>query len=433
MTGSWIRLGDYLAVHAGLRPGVPLEEQQPADLLGIRQKFLLFDGDFGFVVVHGHTPAMAPELLPNRINIDTGAFATNLLTCLKIDADGPHVLPDKRPEAHHRRAAPDQARKDDGVYGILGIRRGASSHQLRVSHLREVKSLPPKGGVEDPITPVRLKMICDALQALKGFRARGLARKAKPRTRHASAFFAIGFLTSSASVLLALFAYYTGPLLPQDEKSAVAAKPESVITGVATRISQEPAGMAEGREIAWAVAKRAGSREAWQRFIEMYPDGDRAAKALQALASIDAAEALQRADDAAWAEAEKIGTTAALRWYLSIYASGDHAADAKRRLTLLEDEEEDRRAQDDVAWSTAVLENSSVSYAAYLAAHPNGRHAADARVRIDVLERLEAPAAAVLRDAKPAPQAARGVPGQAARKRPSPDEPFVGADVRIRR
>jgi hypothetical protein len=287
--------------------------------------------------------------------------------------------------------------------------------------------------VEDPITPVRLKMICDALQALKGFRARGLARKAKPRTRHASAFFAIGFLTSSASVLLALFAYYTGPLLPQDEKSAVAAKPESVITGVATRISQEPAGMAEGRESAWALAKRAGSREAWQRFIEMYPDGDRAAKALQALASIDAAEALQRADAAAWAEAEKIGTTAALRWYLSIYASGDHAADAKRRLTLLEDEEEDRRAQDDVAWSTAVLENSSVSYAAYLAAHPNGRHAADARVRIDVLERLEAPAAAVLRDAKPAPQAARGVPGQAARKRPSPDEPFVGADVRIRR
>src|SRR5262245_61622599 len=85
-TGAYIRLGDYLAVHAGIRPGVPLEEQKSSDLLGIRQTFLEFDGDFGFVVVHGHTPATAPELLRNRINIDTGAFATNHLTCLKIDA-----------------------------------------------------------------------------------------------------------------------------------------------------------------------------------------------------------------------------------------------------------------------------------------------------------------------------------------------------------
>jgi len=93
-TRSWIRLGGYLAVHAGIRPGVPLKEQKPGDLLGIRQRFLRFDGDFGFIVVHGHTPVMAPELLPNRINIDTGAFATNLLTCLKIDAEGPRVLQD---------------------------------------------------------------------------------------------------------------------------------------------------------------------------------------------------------------------------------------------------------------------------------------------------------------------------------------------------
>ena len=374
---------------------------------------------------------MAPELLPNRINIDTGAFATNLLSCLKIDADGPHVLGDGL-EARQHGAVKHQAKKDDRVDGMLGIRRGASRHE-RVNHLREVKPLHAKGRVEDAITPVRLKVICEAFQALKGFRARRLSSMTKPRMRHADSFFAIGFLTSSASVLFALFAYYMGSLLPQDAKSALAAKPESVMTGSTASVSQEPAAMEAGREIAWAVAERAGSKEAWQRFIEMYPDGDRAAKALQALASIDAAEALQRADHAAWAEAEKSGTTAALRGYLSIYASGDHAADAKRRLTLLEDEEEDRRAQDDVAWSTAVLENSSVSYAAYLAAHPNGRHAADARARIDVLERLEAPAAAVLRDAKPAPQAARGVPGQAARKRPSPDEPFVGADVRIRR
>jgi serine/threonine protein phosphatase 1 len=86
------RLGPYLAVHAGLRPGLPLEAQSPMDLLCIRREFLQFAGDLGFIVVHGHTPAMAPELRPNRINIDTGAFATNRLTTLRIDADGAHIL-----------------------------------------------------------------------------------------------------------------------------------------------------------------------------------------------------------------------------------------------------------------------------------------------------------------------------------------------------
>ena len=63
------------------------------DLLCIRREFLQFAGDLGFIVVHGHTPVMAPELRPNRINIDTGAFATNRLTSLRIDADGAHILP----------------------------------------------------------------------------------------------------------------------------------------------------------------------------------------------------------------------------------------------------------------------------------------------------------------------------------------------------
>src|SRR5215510_10940719 len=432
-TGSWIRLGGYLAVHAGIRPGVPLEEQQPADLLGIRQRFLQSEGEFGFVVVHGHTPVMAPELLPNRINIDTGAFATNLLTCLKIDAEGARVLPVGGLEAHSSHGAPVQARKSDDAYSILGVRRGASRKEVRVSHLREVIPSHPKSRVEDPIAPARPKVICGAYQALKGFRARRLPRKAEPRTtaRRPRAFFAIGFLASSTSVLLVLFVYYLGSLLPLAEKSVVAAKPKSVATGLTPTISQHPAEREEGREIAWTEAERTGSREAWQRFLEMYPEGDRAVKALQALASIDAALAQQHADHAAWAEAEKSGGTAALQWYLANYTSGDHAAEAKRRLALVE--EEDQRAQDDVAWSKAVLGNSSVSYAAYLSAHPHGRHSADARSRMDKLERLEAPAAAVLKDAKPAPQAARGAPGPAAQWRPSPDEPFVGADVRIRR
>lgn len=91
-TGSYMQVGPYLMVHAGIRPGIGLEDQKTADLLGIRQDFLQYDGDFDFIVVHGHTPVEAPELRRNRINIDTGAFATNRLTCLRIGEDGPTML-----------------------------------------------------------------------------------------------------------------------------------------------------------------------------------------------------------------------------------------------------------------------------------------------------------------------------------------------------
>jgi serine/threonine protein phosphatase 1 len=92
-TVAYSRIGPYVAVHAGLRPGVALEEQALDDLLSIRRDFLQFPGDLGSIVVHGHTPVAAPDLRPNRINIDTGAFATNRLTILKIDADGARVMP----------------------------------------------------------------------------------------------------------------------------------------------------------------------------------------------------------------------------------------------------------------------------------------------------------------------------------------------------
>jgi serine/threonine protein phosphatase 1 len=77
--------GDYFFVHAGVRPGVPLNEQQESDLLWIRNDFLDSDADFGKFVVHGHTPISQPEKRKNRINIDTGAFATGNLTLLRIE------------------------------------------------------------------------------------------------------------------------------------------------------------------------------------------------------------------------------------------------------------------------------------------------------------------------------------------------------------
>ena len=72
-------------MHAGVRPGVPLDAQSNDDLFWIRDPFLDSDADFGKVVVHGHTIAEAPEILPNRIGIDTGAFATGRLTCLVLE------------------------------------------------------------------------------------------------------------------------------------------------------------------------------------------------------------------------------------------------------------------------------------------------------------------------------------------------------------
>ena len=77
--------GDFFFVHAGVKPGVELSRQMENDLLWIREEFLSSSEDFGKIVVHGHTPAPDIEVLPNRINIDTGAFATGRLTCLVIE------------------------------------------------------------------------------------------------------------------------------------------------------------------------------------------------------------------------------------------------------------------------------------------------------------------------------------------------------------
>jgi serine/threonine protein phosphatase 1 len=79
--------GDYFFAHAGIRPGIALEKQREEDLLWIREDFLFCEDDFDKVVVHGHTPVLEPDIRPNRINIDTGAFATGRLTCLILEAD----------------------------------------------------------------------------------------------------------------------------------------------------------------------------------------------------------------------------------------------------------------------------------------------------------------------------------------------------------
>lgn len=79
--------GDFFFTHAGVRPGIPLQRQTQEDLLWIRDEFLLHEGDFGGFIVHGHTPTKEPDTRQNRINIDTGAYATGRLTCLVLEAD----------------------------------------------------------------------------------------------------------------------------------------------------------------------------------------------------------------------------------------------------------------------------------------------------------------------------------------------------------
>ena len=81
------RVGGYLFVHAGIRPGVPLERQNRHDLLWIREPFLTSNEGFGVVVVHGHTPRPEPTVRPNRIGIDTGAVMGGTLTCVVLEAD----------------------------------------------------------------------------------------------------------------------------------------------------------------------------------------------------------------------------------------------------------------------------------------------------------------------------------------------------------
>ena len=78
--------GGYFFAHAGVRPGVALNSQDENDLIWIRGDFLRHPGDFGAVVVHGHTPAHTPEDLHNRIGIDTLAFRTGKLTAVALES-----------------------------------------------------------------------------------------------------------------------------------------------------------------------------------------------------------------------------------------------------------------------------------------------------------------------------------------------------------
>jgi serine/threonine protein phosphatase 1 len=81
------RSGDYVFVHAGIRPRVPLERQDPEDLLWIRREFLGADGYGGVCVVHGHSQVTEAVDLPHRVGVDTGAYHSGRLTCVVLEGE----------------------------------------------------------------------------------------------------------------------------------------------------------------------------------------------------------------------------------------------------------------------------------------------------------------------------------------------------------
>lgn len=82
---SWIEIGDYLFVHAGVRPGIAIEAQSVADLCWIRDEFLSYEESHGKMIVHGHSIQQDVDVRRNRIGIDTGAYASGRLTAIGLE------------------------------------------------------------------------------------------------------------------------------------------------------------------------------------------------------------------------------------------------------------------------------------------------------------------------------------------------------------
>lgn len=98
-----ISFGDFFFCHAGIRPGIALENQDPDDLIWIRNEFLNHPGLHPKVVVHGHTPQAEPEVMANRVNVDTGVYYSGALTALVVDGTEKRLISVEVPGVSGRR------------------------------------------------------------------------------------------------------------------------------------------------------------------------------------------------------------------------------------------------------------------------------------------------------------------------------------------
>jgi serine/threonine protein phosphatase 1 len=87
-----VELGDYLFVHAGIKPEVAIDQQDDRDLMWIRREFLSYTGHHPKMVVHGHTISSDVELQPNRIGVDTGAYASGKLSAVVLEGEQRRIL-----------------------------------------------------------------------------------------------------------------------------------------------------------------------------------------------------------------------------------------------------------------------------------------------------------------------------------------------------
>lgn len=87
-----VTFGDFFFCHAGIRPGIPLEKQNPQDLVWIRDVFHNYSGLYPKIVVHGHTPVPEAEVMANRVNVDTLAWQSGMLSALVVDGADKRIL-----------------------------------------------------------------------------------------------------------------------------------------------------------------------------------------------------------------------------------------------------------------------------------------------------------------------------------------------------
>jgi hypothetical protein len=181
-------------------------------------------------------------------------------------------------------------------------------------------------------------------------------------------------------------------------------------------------------EIAWANAERSNNRQELKRFVAAHPDSAHAGRAREMIAAIDLAETRRR-EAADWAEAQTADDRQELERFARAHPHSVYAPEARRRVAVLEAEE---RRKDDADWDKAARHHNRAAYTGYLTRNPNGQHVADANRRLADLARAESrvePVKAAVAEAPTARQRSpEAIPGW-----PSADEPFIGADGRIRR